>query len=265
MEGPLAKCYTSTGKFVSSLTLDKLEDLWHRYNWASTAGLHDKLDPPIASFEWEIIMLLSRYPIKKKRTTKSGSKKDNLKNHWTLPTTFMSRIVHNGLRAHTEMFASPLNVHADTHTYFSKYEGDRVFGARGDAYGAKWEGRYEFNPEYVPKELEKAILWAVHSAKDSKEPTFGIGIFPTWKHTAERKHIERLVEENSGVCKLITIPEREFDFLAPDHWTGRKSEYNEGNQTLWEVEVIIVANKAGWEEYEHETFRAEIEREGHFH
>eukprot|EP00959_Pyramimonas_sp_CCMP1952_P438095 9171468-Pyramimonas_sp.AAC.1 len=60
-------------------------------------------------------------------------------------------------------------------------------------------------------ELEKAILWAsVHSAKDSKEPTFGIGIFPAWKHIAERnKHIERLVEENSGVCKLITIPEKD--------------------------------------------------------
>eukprot|EP00976_Prorocentrum_cordatum_P053411 1077848-Prorocentrum_minimum.AAC.1 len=50
----------------------------------------------------------------------------------------------------------------------------------------------------------------VHSAKDSKEPTFGIGIFPAWKHIAERnKHIERLVEENSGVCKLITIPEKD--------------------------------------------------------
>eukprot|EP00959_Pyramimonas_sp_CCMP1952_P103832 2170928-Pyramimonas_sp.AAC.2 len=105
------------------------------------------------------------------------------------------------------MFASPLNVHTDTHTYFSKYDQDKVFGAKGYAYDVKWEGRYEFNPEYVPIELEKALLWAVHSsAKDSK-------------CTAERKHIERLVNENSGVCKLITIPEKQFDFLAPDHWT----------------------------------------------
>eukprot|EP00976_Prorocentrum_cordatum_P110237 1195160-Prorocentrum_minimum.AAC.10 len=47
IEESLAKCYTSSSKFVSSLTLDKLEDLWHRYNWASEAGLHDKLDPPM--------------------------------------------------------------------------------------------------------------------------------------------------------------------------------------------------------------------------
>eukprot|EP00976_Prorocentrum_cordatum_P075343 1181868-Prorocentrum_minimum.AAC.3 len=47
---------------------------------------------------------------------------------------------------------------------------------RANAYDVKWEGRYEFNPEYVPMELEKALLWAVHSAKDSKVPTFGIGI-----------------------------------------------------------------------------------------
>eukprot|EP00959_Pyramimonas_sp_CCMP1952_P081703 1706836-Pyramimonas_sp.AAC.1 len=47
-------------------------------------------------------------------------------------------------------------------------------------------------------------------------------------------------------------------------WTGKQSsEYNEGSQTLWEVEVIVVANKAGWEEYEHETFKTEMERAPH--
>ena len=158
------------------------------------------------------------------------------------------------------MFASPLDVHIDTHTYYSKYDRDKVFGAKGNAYDVKWEGKYEFNPEYVPIELEKALLWAVHSAKDSKVPTFGIGIFPAWKYTAERKHIERLVNENSGICKLITIPEAQLDFLTPDHWTGKQSKYSEGNQTSWDIEVIVVANKAGWEEYEHETFKTGIER-----
>eukprot|EP00959_Pyramimonas_sp_CCMP1952_P475286 9504100-Pyramimonas_sp.AAC.1 len=141
------------------------------------------------------------------------------------------------------MFASQLNVHENTHTYFSKYDRDRVFGARGNAYDVTWEGHYEFNSEYVPKELEKAILWAVHSARDSKVPAFGICIFPAWKYTAERKHIESLINGNSGVCKLITIPEKEFDFLAPDHWKGGESEYIGGNQTFWEVEVIVVATK----------------------
>eukprot|EP00976_Prorocentrum_cordatum_P059415 1175488-Prorocentrum_minimum.AAC.2 len=122
------------------------------------------------------------------------------------------------------MFASPLNVHTDTHTYFSKYDQDKVFGAKGYAYDVKWEGRYEFNPEYVPIELEKALLWAVHSsAKDSKK--------------------------NSSIFWHRTIGQ------------GKQSEYNEGSQTLWEVEVIVVANKTGWEEYEHETFRTEMERE----
>eukprot|EP00976_Prorocentrum_cordatum_P101657 1192729-Prorocentrum_minimum.AAC.2 len=43
------------------------------------------------------------------------------------------------------------------------------------------------------------------------------------REAAERKHIEKLVNENSRVCKLITVPEKEFDFLAPDHWTGGAS------------------------------------------
>ena len=263
IEGQLAKCFSSKGKFVSSLATSKLEDLWHRFNWASKVGLHNELDPPIASFEWEVIMLLSRYPMKIKKNRGGGkdlSNINNMKNHWTLPQSFMSNVVHNGLNTYVEMFASPLDVHIDTHTYYSKYDRDKVFGAKGNAYDVKWEGKYEFNPEYVPIELEKALLWAVHSAKDSKVPTFGIGIFPAWKYTAERKHIERLVNENSGICKLITIPEAQFDLLTPDHWTGKQSKYSEGNQTSWDIEVIVVANKAGWEEYEHETFKTGIER-----
>ena len=112
--GQLAKCFSSKGKFVSSLTISKLEDLWHRFNWASKVGLHNELDPPIASSEWEaVIMLLSRYPMKEKKNRGGGknfSKIDNMKNHWTLPQSFMSNVVHNGLNTHTtEMFASPLN------------------------------------------------------------------------------------------------------------------------------------------------------------
>eukprot|EP00976_Prorocentrum_cordatum_P015181 304995-Prorocentrum_minimum.AAC.1 len=62
-----------------------------------------------------------------------------MKYHWTLPQSFMSNVVLNGLNTHTEMFASPLNVHIDTHTYFSKYDRDKVFGAKGNAYDVKWE------------------------------------------------------------------------------------------------------------------------------
>ena len=81
----------------------KLEDLWHRFNWASKVGLHNELDPPIASFEWEVIMLLSRYPIKIKKNRGGGkdlSNINNMKNHWTLPQSFMSNVVHNGLNTY---------------------------------------------------------------------------------------------------------------------------------------------------------------------
>ena len=81
----------------------------------------------------------------KKMTRPEGHR--HLRNHWTMPAEFMSAIVHQGLGADTEVFASPLNVHPDTTYYYSKYERDKVFGSEGDAYQGLWSGVYEFNPE----------------------------------------------------------------------------------------------------------------------
>eukprot|EP00976_Prorocentrum_cordatum_P075837 1182057-Prorocentrum_minimum.AAC.7 len=53
-----------------------------------------------------------------------------------------------------------------------------------------------------------------------------------------------MLDDNTHVCKMITVPEKAFDFLALDHWTRKPPVYNQGRQTLWEVEVIEIANQA---------------------
>ena len=46
---------------------------------------------------------------------------------------------------------------------------------------------------------------------------------------------------------MINIPKgANFDFQAPDAWTGMDSIYNEGNHTNWDLEIIVIANEAGW-------------------
>eukprot|EP00959_Pyramimonas_sp_CCMP1952_P263500 5510327-Pyramimonas_sp.AAC.2 len=88
----------------------------------------------------------------------------------------------------------------------------------------------------VPEELEKAFLWAVNSARESDKPTFGIGIFPVWRYTAERKHIGKFLEESKGAHKMIVIPEKAFDILAQAFGTqstlgGRTTRKQNGYST----------------------------------
>ena len=49
----------------------------------------------------------------------------------------------------------------------------------------------------------------------------------------------------------------QFDFQAPDAWTGRQSIYNQGKHVRWGVTVIIIANKAAWAQYDHKKFARE--------
>jgi hypothetical protein len=62
-----------------------------------------------------------------------------------------------------EMFASPLNVNADTTIYFSAHDRDRIFGARINAFSQRWTGAVEFNPEYVAEDMHRAVQHALIS------------------------------------------------------------------------------------------------------
>jgi len=67
--------------------------------------------------------------------------------------------------ADTELFASPLDVHASMACYMSTHERDQLFGASLDAYRRRWVGAcYAYPPE---DETEKAVRWALASAKEA--------------------------------------------------------------------------------------------------
>ena len=83
----------------------------------------------------------------------------------------------------------------------------------------------------------------------------GVGILPDWSNTAEQRQLEALMEDYAGIRKILTVPiGAQFDFQAPDAWTGRQSIYNQGNHVRWGVTVIIIANKAAWAQYDHKKF-----------
>eukprot|EP00854_Cymbomonas_tetramitiformis_P001419 gene1419-biopygen1281 len=171
---------------------------------------------------------------------------------WSDPRTLESIHVETfedevaSLLISTEVFASPLNVHHDTTKYFSKYERDRIFGSWGSAWEADWGtmGAFQFNPEYTPEDLKKALSFAI-AATSTEAPVFGVGIYPTYEKTPYRRQFEK--HKGHRVHELLEIKEGQFTFLPPDHWMGEGQ--TRPKQCNWGMRILVVANRQGWERY----------------
>ncbi|KAK3274381.1 hypothetical protein CYMTET_17430 [Cymbomonas tetramitiformis] len=252
LEGELAHSYHRNGKYIGTLTKEKLLRLHERYTQAVGTTHHQTPHQrtlrtemwedhkiQVSTFEEEIGHLLIRYSSKEEKE----ERKKNLQNHWTFPAQ-MQRALQQAFGITTELFASPLNVHHNTTTYYAKYDRDKVFGARGSAWTANWMklGAYQFNPEYTPQDLKKALDFAI-AATTTQEPVFGVGVYPTYEKTPYRKlynaHAGHLIHE------LLEIPQGKFTFLPPDHWMG--ATHQQAKQCNWNLRVLIVANKEGWQ------------------
>lgn len=127
------------GRFVGQLTLDRVQQLWARYNMA-----RGRESP--APFPEEVARLLQRY--KTGRSANSAATgKVKMTNHWTLPAEYMEA-VRRTVGQCRERFASPLNVSWETTEYWTAFVRDRVFGTKHDAYSEVMTGASEANPEY---------------------------------------------------------------------------------------------------------------------
>ncbi|KAK3252367.1 hypothetical protein CYMTET_38325 [Cymbomonas tetramitiformis] len=180
MEGDLAHSYHRNGKYIGTLTKEKLLRLHERYTQAVGTTHHQTPHQrtlrtemwedhkiQVSTFEEEVGHLLIRYSSKEEKE----ERKKNLQNHWTFPAQ-MQRALQQAFGLNTELFASPLNVHHNTTNYYAKYDRDKVFGARGSAWTANWMklGAYQFNPEYTPQDLKKALDFAI-AATTTQDPS----------------------------------------------------------------------------------------------
>ncbi|KAK3236172.1 hypothetical protein CYMTET_53672 [Cymbomonas tetramitiformis] len=255
-EGDTTYCYEPNGGLIGTLSTAKVRELYDRYAKEVGDGavrrptgeqlakrLKLKLEHKIHvdTFEEEIAQLLIRYSSK----AEMKHRKRNLQNHWTLPPEMMEA-VQAATGARTEVFASPLNVHKNTKTYYSQYPRDYVFGAAGSAWEAQWEqlGAYQFNPEYTAEDLHRALKKAINATKTA-EPVLGVGIYPTYAKSPYRK----LLNKHMGyrVHELLEVKEGQFTFLPPDHWM--QGNLQTPKQCNWNMRILVVANAAGWRKF----------------
>ena len=225
------------GKYVGSLTKDRMAQLWHRYKQVDQSTL--TFAPK--TFGEEVVMLMRRY----KSGTKAGSAATGrviMKNHWAVPDEYMTALRNiTGLIG--ERFASPLNVKADTTVYWAAFARDKVFGAMHDAYSSRMLGSLEVNPEYESEELEKAMEFGIRSTY-AEEPVLLTYIYPHW---VSRPHNSLVTHPR--VLKLQTIPQEHFNFDTHEKYTGQDEQ--ESHHAHWAVDIFLIGNQAGYDKYFH--------------
>jgi ribonuclease HI/exonuclease III len=220
------------GRMSGQLTEERVAQLWHRYNIARELGMHGA---KVGSFPEELSALVKRYKTGH-RGDGSATGKVKMTNHWALPNEYM-QAVHNILRGRVERFASPLNVHWDTTTYYTAFKQDAVFGATYNAYRCTFAGGSEANPEYESGELSKTLKWAIQSTY-TDEPVCTMLVYPDWK--AEDYQTLLL---HPRVHVLYTVPQPHFSFDTPEKFTGIPND--KAHNAHWEVLFIMVANIQG--------------------
>ena len=151
--------------------------------------------------------------------------------------------LNQGLSSTIERFASPLNFNANMSSYYSMYKEDQLFGANYDAFGCKWVGSSQADPEYSPESAEKALRWAIFSAQQADEPTLILLMVQRWTDTGTSytRWLSHLM-----VQELITLPKGQFKMQSPKHWSGQGQLHGNAKSNIC---CLLIANTAGLETY----------------
>ena len=93
-----------------------------------------------------------------------------MRNYWTTPDSLV-KVMTAGLPTNQERFARPLDFNPSFGRYCSHFQENSIFGASGDAYSCKWTGSSQAHPEHSPKDMQKAVRWAIGSSLQTAKPS----------------------------------------------------------------------------------------------
>ena len=89
--------------------------------------------------------------------------------------------------------------------------------------------------------MDKAVRWAISSAKMTDEPSLTAFLLPWWSSTAYIKWMQ-----DPLVHKLARVNKKHFRFKKPDHW---RTCHVYADQPKWDINFFVVANAAGLATY----------------
>eukprot|EP00854_Cymbomonas_tetramitiformis_P005142 gene5142-biopygen5115 len=157
----------------------------------------------------------------------------------------MMEAIHEAMGARTEVFASPLNVHKNTKTYYSQFPRDSVFGVVGSAWEARWEqlGAYcQFNLEYTVEDLYRALKKAINATKIA-EPVLWVGIYPTYAKSPYKK----LLNKHMGY-RWEQGENEETDPQLENQWDNNGKGYPEPERRFNRKDMVYKDGRDTWHE-----------------
>ena len=162
------------------------------------------------SFEEAVAKLLHGY--KEGRT--SGKYTVNMRNYWMTPDSLV-KVMTAGHSTNQERFASPLDFNPSFGRYYSPFQEDSIFGASGDAYSCKWTGSSQAHPEQSPKDMQKAVRWAIGSRLQTAKPSLTTFLLPfdVKSGSACQQWLG-----HPAVSKISSIPKKAIRLQMPDAW-----------------------------------------------
>jgi hypothetical protein len=141
-----AYLYDIDGRHLHTTSLTRLQWLWSQYQ-QSTTHL-PLLEPPLQTFETEIIWLFYRY-IHPKNT------------QYSLPIPMLDHL-KTTFNITQNYFSSPLTCPTLLRQFYSPFHRDCIFGSLGTAFSHKWKGKgfAPPPPSFLPQAIHMACLAA---------------------------------------------------------------------------------------------------------
>jgi ribonuclease HI len=255
-EKEMACLYNPEGQCIGTMDPERAALLHNNYVQTTRSRPDMAQKMKAGTFAQELALLLARY---KQGVPIAGSNRTvEMKNHWATPPAIYSYL-QDKWGVHKERFASPLNYHPDMQAYWSCHERDQLFGAQHNAYSVQWTGYSVANPEYEANQLEKAVAWAVHSARATDTPTLTVFVLPAWSETSNTAYLKwtRKFPDNCKV--LLRVPKQSFKFLPPDAAFMVKDAAHATGHPKWDVNILAVFNApACIDSAKEQEFRVEL-------
>jgi hypothetical protein len=158
-----AYLYDHDGRHLYTITLTRLKWLWDQYN--HSISQLPNLEPPLQTFETEIIWLIYRY-------------KNPKSTQYTLSHKMLEHLIATFNITHS-YFSSPLTCSSLLKRFYSPFPRDCIFGSIGGAFSHKWNGCGFAHPPSPL--LPQAIHMARIAAKTNPQSyTILINTDPNW-------------------------------------------------------------------------------------
>jgi hypothetical protein len=167
---------------------------------------------------------------------------------WTIPTEIWDvQTRHMGLQQHR--LATPLTYNTNMQQYWSTHERDQLLGASWQPYAYQWRGYSQCSPTLDHADMEKAVRWAVHSAKHAGEqPTCTVFVLPGWRDHQHTAYMKWLAAEPEYCFKMASIKSTCLRYCTPtDQHRAHDAPYT-GCHKSTETDVLLVANRAAFQE-----------------